>query len=74
MNIKLGPCYAVAILELIICTCAFIYHFFPLESGRFQVVNHHLLKDLTELGLWDETMKHKLIAYGGSVQVRRSRG
>jgi len=33
-------------------------------------VNQHLLKDLTELGLWDETMKHKLIAYGGSVQVR----
>ena len=33
-------------------------------------MNQHLLKDLTELGLWDETMKHKLIAYGGSVQVR----
>ena len=45
-----------------------------LESGRLQVVNHHLLKDLTELGLWDETMKHKLIAYGGSVQVRQSCG
>jgi len=39
-------------------------------SGEFQVVNHHLLKDLTELGLWDETMKHKLIAHNGSVQVR----
>ena len=74
MHIKLGPCYMVAILELIIRTCAFIYHFFPLESGRFQVVNHHLLKDLTELGLWDETMKHKLIAYGGSVQVREGAG
>ncbi|XP_065884228.1 ribonucleoside-diphosphate reductase large subunit-like [Dysidea avara] len=37
-------------------------------SGEFQVVNHHLLKDLTELGLWDDTMKQKIIAYNGSVQ------
>ena len=33
-----------------------------------QVVNHHLLKDLTERGLWDDGMKHKLIAHNGSVQ------
>jgi len=38
-------------------------------SGEFQVVNHHLLKDLTELNLWNEDMKHKLIAHNGSVQV-----
>lgn len=38
-------------------------------SGEFQVVNHHLLKDLTELNLWNEEMKHKLIAHNGSVQV-----
>ncbi len=38
-------------------------------SGEFQVVNHHLLRDLTDLGLWDEAMKHKLIAHNGSVQV-----
>lgn len=37
-------------------------------SGEFQVVNHHLLKDLTERGLWDDGMKHKLIAHNGSVQ------
>lgn len=37
-------------------------------SGEFQVVNHHLLKDLTELGLWNEEMKNKLIACNGSVQ------
>lgn len=37
-------------------------------SGEFQVVNQHLMKDLTELGLWNEAMKHKLIAHGGSVQ------
>lgn len=38
--------------------------------GEFQVVNQHLLKDLTELGIWGEEMKHKLIAHHGSVQVR----
>lgn len=38
-------------------------------SGEFQVVNHHLLKDLTEMGLWNEAMKQKLIAYNGSIQV-----
>lgn len=37
-------------------------------SGEFQVVNHHLLKDLTELDLWDENMKHEIIANRGSIQ------
>ncbi|XP_070553949.1 ribonucleoside-diphosphate reductase large subunit-like [Ptychodera flava] len=37
-------------------------------SGEFQVVNHHLLKDLTELGLWDDDMKNMLIANNGSIQ------
>ena len=41
-------------------------------SGEFQVVNHHLLKDLTERGLWNEAMKQKLIAYNGSIQVGRA--
>ena len=41
-------------------------------SGEFQVVNHHLLKDLTEMGLWNEAMKQKLIAYNGSIQVGRA--
>ena len=38
-------------------------------SGEFQVVNKHLLRDLTELGLWDDNMKNTLIAHNGSVQV-----
>ncbi len=38
-------------------------------SGEFQVVNHHLLKELTEAGLWNETMKQELIAHNGSIQV-----
>jgi len=37
-------------------------------SGEFVVVNKHLLKDLTELGLWNPVMKNKLIAENGSVQ------
>lgn len=37
-------------------------------SGEFQIVNHHLLKDLTDRGLWNEDMKMRLIAANGSVQ------
>jgi len=37
-------------------------------SGEFQVVNNHLLRDLTELDLWDDSMKNKLIAATGSIQ------
>uniref|UniRef100_A0A669D2W2 Ribonucleoside-diphosphate reductase n=1 Tax=Oreochromis niloticus TaxID=8128 RepID=A0A669D2W2_ORENI len=37
-------------------------------SGEFQIVNPHLLKDLTERGLWNEDMKNQLIAHNGSIQ------
>ncbi|GEP92807.1 ribonucleoside-diphosphate reductase alpha chain [Chitinophaga terrae (ex Kim and Jung 2007)] len=37
-------------------------------SGEFIVVNKHLLKDLVELGLWDNDMKNKIIAHNGSIQ------
>lgn len=37
-------------------------------SGEFQVVNHHLLHDLTQAGLWDEDMKNLIIHYNGSIQ------
>uniref|UniRef100_A0A665WJ66 Ribonucleoside-diphosphate reductase n=1 Tax=Echeneis naucrates TaxID=173247 RepID=A0A665WJ66_ECHNA len=37
-------------------------------SGEFQIVNPHLLKDLTERGLWNDEMKNQLIAQNGSVQ------
>ncbi|XP_048776929.1 ribonucleoside-diphosphate reductase large subunit-like [Ostrea edulis] len=37
-------------------------------SGEFQVVNQHLMKDLTERGLWDDDMKNKIIANSGSIQ------
>lgn len=38
-------------------------------SGEFQVVNKHLLQDLTDLDLWNDDMKNTLIAHNGSVQV-----
>jgi ribonucleoside-diphosphate reductase subunit M1 len=37
-------------------------------SGEFQVVNHHLLKDLVQLGLWNDSMKNEIIANRGSIQ------
>jgi len=37
-------------------------------SGEFVVVNKHLLKDLMNLGLWNENMKQRIIAANGSVQ------
>ena len=38
-------------------------------SGEFIVVNKHLLRDLVELGLWNDSMKNKLIQDNGSVQA-----
>jgi ribonucleoside-diphosphate reductase alpha chain len=37
-------------------------------SGEFIIVNKHLLRDLTRLGLWNEDMKNRIIAANGSVQ------
>ncbi|MGL4767225.1 MAG: ribonucleoside-diphosphate reductase subunit alpha [Formosimonas sp.] len=37
-------------------------------SGEFIVVNKHLLRDLNELGLWDDKMRNDLIRANGSVQ------
>ncbi|KAI8324479.1 ribonucleoside-diphosphate reductase M1 chain [Martensiomyces pterosporus] len=37
-------------------------------AGEFQVVNPWLLRDLVERGMWDDTMRQKLIAANGSVQ------
>jgi ribonucleoside-diphosphate reductase alpha chain len=37
-------------------------------SGEFIVVNKHLLKDLIQNGLWNESMKNRIIAANGSIQ------
>jgi len=37
-------------------------------SGEFIVVNKHLLHDLVERGLWNETLKQEIMRHNGSVQ------
>ena len=37
-------------------------------SGEFQVVNQHLLRDLTERNLWNDDIKNDIISAGGSIQ------
>lgn len=36
-------------------------------AGEFQVVNKYLVKNLTELGLWNKQMKDKILVAGGSL-------
>ena len=37
-------------------------------AGEFTVVNKHLLRDLIDLGLWNDVVRNRIIADGGSVQ------
>lgn len=37
-------------------------------SGEFAIVNKHLMKDLVELGIWNERLKDKIILHKGSIQ------
>ncbi|PTM11831.1 MAG: ribonucleoside-diphosphate reductase subunit alpha [Bacteroidetes bacterium] len=37
-------------------------------SGEFIVVNKHLLEDLVDLGLWDESLKNEIMRANGSIQ------
>merc|ERR1719266_988748 len=37
-------------------------------SGEFQVVNQHLLRDLTELGIWTDDLKNDIVSANGSIQ------
>lgn len=37
-------------------------------AGEFIVINDMLVRDLDKLGLWDSTMKQKIILHSGSVQ------
>ncbi|MEQ9413480.1 MAG: ribonucleoside-diphosphate reductase subunit alpha, partial [Cyclobacteriaceae bacterium] len=38
-------------------------------SGDFIIANKHLMRDLIELGIWDDSMRQKLIAANGSIQA-----
>lgn len=37
-------------------------------AGEFVVVNKYLLKELIDLGMWNEDMKQKIVAHNGSIQ------
>jgi len=37
-------------------------------AGEFTVVNKHLLRELTSMGLWTDSVRNRIIADGGSVQ------
>lgn len=37
-------------------------------SGEFPVVNKYLLRDLVDLGLWNNDMKQRIMAHNGSIQ------
>jgi len=37
-------------------------------SGEFIIVNKHLLRDLVDLGIWNEQLKDKIIGANGSIQ------
>src|SRR5690606_17786214 len=37
-------------------------------SGEFIVVNKHLLEDLVELGLWNDSLKQEIMRANGSIQ------
>ena len=36
--------------------------------GVFKIINKYLITDLTNLGLWNESMKNRIILAGGSIQ------
>lgn len=40
-------------------------------SGEFAVVNKHLMKDLVDMGIWNEGLKNKILAGNGSIQQIR---
>ena len=37
-------------------------------AGEFVVINHHLMKELKQHGLWNIEMKNKIIEQKGSIQ------
>lgn len=38
------------------------------QAGEFIIINKHLIKELTELNLWDNEMREKIIINNGSIQ------
>lgn len=38
-------------------------------AGEFQIVNPHMLRDLVDLGIWNDNMKNSIIANNGLIQL-----
>jgi ribonucleoside-diphosphate reductase alpha chain len=38
-------------------------------QGEFLVINKHLVRELSEVNLWDNDIKNKIVANGGSIQL-----
>ncbi|KAK6464488.1 ribonucleoside-diphosphate reductase large chain 1 [Scheffersomyces coipomensis] len=38
-------------------------------AGEFQIVNPYLLRDLVDLGIWNDSMKNNIISNNGSIQT-----
>ncbi len=38
-------------------------------SGEFALVNKYLVRDLIEVGLWDQDMRSEIVAHNGSIQA-----
>jgi ribonucleoside-diphosphate reductase alpha chain len=37
-------------------------------AGEFTILNKHLIKDLLDMGLWNDNLKNEIVSRGGSVQ------
>lgn len=37
-------------------------------AGEFVIINKHLMRELINIGLWDETIKQEMVKYNGSIQ------
>ena len=38
-------------------------------AGEFPVINRHLVRDLTRLGLWNDAMRQRIVANNGSIKA-----
>ena len=38
------------------------------QAGEFIIVNRHMMRELTQLGLWTDAVRREILAAGGSVQ------
>lgn len=59
-------------MNLLLCTSIcdrFINFEFSVSAGEYMVVNRHLVKELSDSGLWSEDVRAMIIANKGSIQT-----